>query len=518
MHRRYLAALMLPAICLCADAWADQRYTVQQGDTLSAISERFYNDHQGWRLIYRANREQVFDGGNLVKTGTVLIIPDRPKGLEAATNKAWSSGADGRVSMARPTTLLLDGGQAFFGTIAGATTNSILIRRGVRTFRISLDQVKEVRLENRNGGVIAGELLNWSDGVFDLRANNFRLSVRNGEIINARVLSKGDINAPVEALPLATDVVIADTPVIRLDNGKQITGYVVDLKGTDLTVRRGARGSNRIKLADIAEVQIPTPDNGLVTGKLVDWADGIYRLQASNRTIVARESVVPSNPSPTVVTDLGTALSDEADADRQAVAVADAEPEPKTDPVRVRANDTTEVQRPEEGGHSDGKDAVSIQSVRTSAESRPELRSGRTDTAGAANRDDDGFGSELIPIEQIVPGDDEVIFVKARALAASEKDDVLRFEINLSRAPEERKLVIVYASVSGTATSGRDYERSTGVLDIEPGITSAIIDLPLLDDDQVEPDESVHLFISPDPSRAKVETRDIVGLIEDDDG
>ncbi|MGI9499168.1 MAG: Calx-beta domain-containing protein [Geminicoccaceae bacterium] len=514
---------MLPVICVSLEAWAGQRYTVQKCDTLSALSDRFYNDRWGWRLIYRANRDQVFDGGNLVEAGTVLIIPDRPEGLNAAINKGRSTGDDGRISMARSTTLLLDGGQAFFGTVAGATADDILIRRGVRTFRIDVDQVKEVRLVSTDGGVIAGELLNWSDGVFDLRSNNFRLNVRDGEIISARVLSEGDVSAPIKTLPLANDVVIGDTPIIRLNNGKQIKGYVVDFKENELTVRRGSRGSNRIKFTDIGEVQIPTPDNDLVTGELVDWADGTYRLQVGDRIVVARESVVPLDPAPTVVADLDTVPTDGLEIDRAASpgAAVEAEPEaalpgrtpgpaPRADRVQTAAE-----RRLEQGNGTRGREVVSIQSVRTSPGVRSAPVADSVDVADTT-QEDVGFGGDLIPITQLVPEDDDAIFVKAIALPARESDEALRFEINLSRAADQ-KLVIVYASVNGTATSGLDYEKNFGVLDIEPGKTSATIDLLLLDDTQAEPDESVHLFISPDPSRARVETRDIIGLIQDDD-
>ncbi len=506
MRYRYLTALMLPMICLGLGAQADQRYTVQEGDNLSALSERFYDNAWSWRLIYRANRDKVFNGGNLIETGTVLVIPD-------ATGDAKSrAGSDSRVSMARPATLLLDGGQAFFGTIVGATAESILIRRGVRTFRLGISKVKEVRLENINGGVIAGELLSWSNGVVDLRADNFRLGVRDGEIISARVLPRGDVDAPLEALPSVTDVVIGDTPVIRLDNGKEISGYIVDFKGDALTVRRGARGSNRIKLADVAEVQIPTPGHGVVTGELVDWADGIYRLQANDRTIVARENVVPATVAPTAVADLEVPPVKDQKTERQAAAKPNVvakseEASPRKEPLPAPGVQTR---------------AVSIQSVRTTAgvrsEQQPEPKPEPEplDNVDTAERET-GIGGDFIPITQLVPKDGEAILVQASALPAFESDEALRFQINLSRAPDE-KLVIVYASVNGTATSGQDYEKNFGVLDILPGETSAFIDLPLNDDDLVEPDESVHLFISPDPSRAEVEARDIVGIIQDDDG
>ena len=130
--------------------------------------------------------------------------------------------------------------------------------------------------------------------------------------------------------------------------------------------------------------------------------------------------------------------------------------------------------------------------------------------------DDVDLKGDLIPIAELVPDDAEVITVQVAALPASESDDVMRFEINLSRAPSEQ-LVIVYASVDGTARSGQDYEKRSGVQVFEPGQRSLSVDIPLIDDGKVEQDETIHLFISPDPSRAKVQNRNSSGIVQDDD-
>ena len=311
-----LRNLVIPALLIAGlgtGAQADQRYTVQRGDTLSELAMRFYGQFEGWRLIYRANREQVFDGGDLIETGTVLLIPDAPE--SSVLGNRWGSddaaaslGKDSRISMARPTTLLLDSGQAFIGSIVGATADSILIRRGVRTFRVGMGQVKEARVDSQDGGIIAGKLLGWDNGIFDIRANDYRLAVKGGRIISVALLTEARGNTAAETIA-TRDVGIADTPVIRLRNGKQLAGYIVDFDDQFVTVRRGARGSNRIRLTDITDLQIATPQGDVVTGQLVDWADGTYRLQSGERTIVARENIVPADPTPTLVADAEKPLS-----------------------------------------------------------------------------------------------------------------------------------------------------------------------------------------------------------------
>lgn len=51
-----------------------QRYTVQAGDSLSKIAERFYG-RQDWKRIYDANRD-LLDDPDRISPGQVLQIPE----------------------------------------------------------------------------------------------------------------------------------------------------------------------------------------------------------------------------------------------------------------------------------------------------------------------------------------------------------------------------------------------------------------------------------------------------------
>ncbi|HEX6133517.1 MAG TPA: LysM peptidoglycan-binding domain-containing protein [Longimicrobiales bacterium] len=56
------------------------RYTVKQGDTLSAIAKREYGDANAWRRIYDANRDQL-DNPDLIHPGQELTIPKHEGGM-----------------------------------------------------------------------------------------------------------------------------------------------------------------------------------------------------------------------------------------------------------------------------------------------------------------------------------------------------------------------------------------------------------------------------------------------------
>jgi nucleoid-associated protein YgaU len=53
-----------------------EKYTVQSGDSLWAISERFYGNGNEWHKIYEANRGQIKDP-DVIQPGWELSIPGR---------------------------------------------------------------------------------------------------------------------------------------------------------------------------------------------------------------------------------------------------------------------------------------------------------------------------------------------------------------------------------------------------------------------------------------------------------
>ena len=52
-------------------------YTVQEGDTLSEISQKFYGTHARTKLIYEANRDKLKSENDL-RIGAELVIPEAP--------------------------------------------------------------------------------------------------------------------------------------------------------------------------------------------------------------------------------------------------------------------------------------------------------------------------------------------------------------------------------------------------------------------------------------------------------
>jgi LysM repeat protein len=59
-----------------AQAPRQQTYTVQPGDTLSKIAQRYYGDASQYRKIFEANQDQL-DDPNRIQVGQHLVIPEK---------------------------------------------------------------------------------------------------------------------------------------------------------------------------------------------------------------------------------------------------------------------------------------------------------------------------------------------------------------------------------------------------------------------------------------------------------
>ena len=55
----------------------EQHYTVQPGDTLSGIAEKFYGDsgEKNWKRIYEANKAVIGADPQIIMPGQHLTIP-----------------------------------------------------------------------------------------------------------------------------------------------------------------------------------------------------------------------------------------------------------------------------------------------------------------------------------------------------------------------------------------------------------------------------------------------------------
>jgi LysM repeat protein len=120
-----------------------RRYTVQPGDTLSSIAQRFYGSPADWRGLYQVN-SSVVDNPNVIYPGEVLDVPyelpassttSAPAGSAVLTTSAalsgtlgcpgleelWeqAGGSDAQAVMAASIAMAESGGQQYATGAAG---------------------------------------------------------------------------------------------------------------------------------------------------------------------------------------------------------------------------------------------------------------------------------------------------------------------------------------------------------------------------------------------------------------
>jgi hypothetical protein len=78
------------------------------------------------------------------------------------------------------------------------------------------------------------------------------------------------------------------------------------------------------------------------------------------------------------------------------------------------------------------------------------------------------------------------------------------------------RVTVAYTTANGTATAGSDYTATSGTLTFAPGETVQTVDVPIVGDTTLEPDETFTLTLS-NPVNATLGTATATGTITNDD-
>jgi hypothetical protein len=89
------------------------------------------------------------------------------------------------------------------------------------------------------------------------------------------------------------------------------------------------------------------------------------------------------------------------------------------------------------------------------------------------------------------------------------------FTVSLGQASPLR-ITVAYATANGTATAGTDYTAASGTVTFAPGETVETVDVPIVGDTTLEPDETFTLTLS-NPVNATLGTATATGTITNDD-
>ena len=101
-------------------------------------------------------------------------------------------------------------------------------------------------------------------------------------------------------------------------------------------------------------------------------------------------------------------------------------------------------------------------------------------------------------------------------LVTEGKSDTMSFKVTLT-TPRNETVEVNYATEDIDATAGLDYQATSGTLSFAPGELEKTIEVPILDDDLFEDDETFSLTLS-DPVAATIRDGEATGTIVDNEG
>ena len=111
----------------------------------------------------------------------------------------------------------------------------------------------------------------------------------------------------------------------------------------------------------------------------------------------------------------------------------------------------------------------------------------------------------------------EFRFSNDRTAFENEANSVFSFDVRIDEAKTE-EVRVQYATVDGSATAGEDYLATSGTLAFAPGETKKSIEVEIIVDEWLEPDENFIVSLSaPEGGYLRDNIQEAVGTIRNDD-
>ncbi len=285
----------------------------------------------------------------------------------------------------------------------------------------------------------------------------------------------------------ATEFVVPAGPTISLQDGQVINGDIIALDQTNVVIRTRDGIERVLARATLDQIRFKTVTGTEIGGALLGWRPGVYELTTADRAISVY-STVAAPPTG---------------------AVAEATSPPALG--QGRGIDGTNDAAPGDEAATPRLATAERQPATPAVEEDLQEEIPPPTTAPAA-----GAGGQSGEQQVAVATPTTDLEIDVSVGAARENGPPVVFDIQLSH-PSKDSVVIIYATIDGTAVTGEDYEAQRGVMVIKAGETSARIEAPVIDDQVKEGEEYLQLFLTVDPNVAVVRNKQIIATIEDDD-
>jgi RNase P/RNase MRP subunit p29 len=97
----------------------------------------------------------------------------------------------------RADVIVLKNGESIEGSIVDATRNTVVVRRAIGGMhQMPIEDIEEVRIDLAQGAPIAGQILSWADGVYQVRSGGEVVHIRAGRIVTREVAQEASRQAP----------------------------------------------------------------------------------------------------------------------------------------------------------------------------------------------------------------------------------------------------------------------------------------------------------------------------------
>jgi len=401
----------------------------------------------------------------------------------------------GVASTASADSFHLKNGEVIEGTILKGTFNTLTLASGSRVQPTSISLIERIVMGLADGSEVAGKPLGWKDGVLELEADGRVFRVAGGEVLQdepenlqAETASDGNFDAAA-----SETIAMKSLPRFTLKNGSEIVGKILHATGSIFAIRPEDGATAPMSKADVEFISFEDTDGRVVSGELLDWEGGVYRVRLDDREFLANLSddvaKTPANPVQT---------AEEAPAEQE-VASAGTEAEQvdaAISPAPEQQADQAGAAAPAEVGAGGPANETAVAAL-------------------SPNDASEGEAEETVTVPAVSLSDGQH-FIETLVDPVDEGGEMVVFKFQLSK-PAARPLVVLYAATEASAKAGEDFEAKSGVITFSTGSSYAEVEVPIIDDDQGEGSEEFNLFLSGDPETIAFSERQIAVTITDND-
>lgn len=205
-------------------------------------------------------------------------------GLAGATTLLAAVG-----SSALADSFYLETGEVIEGRVLDGTLNTLTLETGGGAQLTGLHLIERAVLTLADGRELSGRPLGWTDGVLEVRAAGEVVRIADGRIIgDGQGGGRADVSVARQAGEGQEPILAMQRlPSFTLASGEKLVGEIVDATVSVMTMRPARGEETPLSPAQVETISVTDGDGAILSGKLLGWSDGVYRIQLDDRELLA---------------------------------------------------------------------------------------------------------------------------------------------------------------------------------------------------------------------------------------